>query len=117
MTTSNSWSAISASKSATVTTTSSCWANRPRWIAAAVILKHLYVETQPLKGGKVTDIIPDMVHLAIQESRVLEQERRHQASPYGKEVTVKTKRGLIKPHPPIRPSTSPISSATTSVSA
>ena len=31
--------------------------------AAAVILKHLYVETQPLKGGKVTDIVPDMVHL------------------------------------------------------
>ncbi|ELI6431338.1 PhoH family protein [Aeromonas salmonicida subsp. salmonicida] len=65
--------------------------------AAAVILKHLYVETQPLKGGKVTDIIPDMVHLAIQESRVLEQDS---SIPYGKEVTVKTKRGLIKPRSP-----------------
>ena len=26
--------------------------------AAAVILKHLYVETQPPQGGKVTDITP-----------------------------------------------------------
>ncbi len=69
--------------------------------AAAVILKHLYVETQPLKGGKVTDIIPDMVHLAIQESRVLEQDDEPASSiPYGKEVTVKTKRGLIKPRSP-----------------
>ncbi|WP_378081396.1 PhoH family protein [Aeromonas bestiarum] len=69
--------------------------------AAAVILKHLYVETQPLKGGKVTDIVPDMVHLAIQESRVLEQDDEPAADiPYGKEVTVKTKRGLIKPRSP-----------------
>ncbi|EKB17748.1 PhoH family protein [Aeromonas veronii] len=69
--------------------------------AAAVILKHLYVETQPLKGGKVTDITPDMVHLAIQESRVLEQDDEQAPSiPYGKEVTVKTKRGLIKPRSP-----------------
>lgn len=69
--------------------------------AAAVILKHLYVETQPLKGGKVTDIMPDMVHLAIQESRVLEQDDEPAAGiPYGKEVTVKTKRGLIKPRSP-----------------
>lgn len=69
--------------------------------AAAVILKHLYVETQPLKGGKVADIVPDMVHLAIQESRVLEQDDDPAAGiPYGKEVTVKTKRGLIKPRSP-----------------
>ncbi|MGS3185198.1 MULTISPECIES: PhoH family protein [Aeromonas] len=69
--------------------------------AAAVILKHLYVETQPLKGGKVTDITPDMVHLAVQESRVLEQDEDEAPSlPYGKEVTVKTKRGLIKPRSP-----------------
>ncbi|WP_439841484.1 PhoH family protein [Aeromonas taiwanensis] len=67
--------------------------------AAAVILKHLYVETQPLKGGKVTDITPDMVHLAVQESRVLEQDEAP-SLPYGKEVTVKTKRGLIKPRSP-----------------
>ncbi|MGL5292773.1 MAG: PhoH family protein, partial [Aeromonas sp.] len=42
--------------------------------AAAVILKHLYVDTQPLKGGQVPDITPELVHLAIQESRVLEQD-------------------------------------------
>lgn len=69
--------------------------------AAAVILKHLYVETQPLKGGKVTDITPEMMHLAVQESRVLEQDDDDSSSPsYGKEVTVKTKRGLIKPRSP-----------------
>ena len=69
--------------------------------AAAVILKHLYVETQPLKGGKVTDITPEMVHLTVQESRVLEQDDEEVPSlPYGTEVTVKTKRGLIKPRSP-----------------
>lgn len=69
--------------------------------ATAVILKHLYVETQPLKGGKVTDITPEMVHLTVQESRVLEQDDEEVSSqPYGKEVTVKTKRGLIKPRSP-----------------
>ena len=69
--------------------------------AAAVILKHLYVETQPLKGGKVTDITPEMVHLTVQESRVLEQDDDEAPSQsYGKEVTVKTKRGLIKPRSP-----------------
>ncbi|MGY3977944.1 PhoH family protein [Aeromonas mytilicola] len=69
--------------------------------AAAVILKHLYVETQPLKGGKMTDITPEMVHLTVQESRVLEQDDDEAPSqPYGKEVTVKTKRGLIKPRSP-----------------
>ena len=69
--------------------------------AAAVILKHLYVETQPLKGGKVADITPDMVHLTVQESRVLEQDEEESPNlPYGKEVTVKTKRGLIKPRSP-----------------
>ena len=73
--------------------------------AVAVILKHLYVETQPLKGGKVTDITPEMVHLSVQESRVLEQRELEQddeapSLPHGKEVTVKTKRGLIKPRSP-----------------
>jgi len=68
--------------------------------AAAAILKHLYVETQPLKGGKVTDITPEMVHLTVQESRVLEQDDEAPSQPYGKEVTVKTKRGLIKPRSP-----------------
>ncbi|WP_323980981.1 PhoH family protein [Aeromonas media] len=68
--------------------------------AAAVILKHLYVETQPLRGGKVNDITPEMVHLTVQESRVLEQDDEAPNQPYGKEVTVKTKRGLIKPRSP-----------------
>ncbi|MFM4702094.1 PhoH family protein [Aeromonas crassostreae] len=68
--------------------------------AAAAILKHLYVETQALKGGKVSDIQPEMVHLAVQESRVLEQDDEAPAQGVGKAVTVKTKRGLIKPRSP-----------------
>lgn len=68
--------------------------------AAAAILKHLYVETQALKGGKVSDIQPEMVHLAVQESRVLEQDDEASAQGVGKAVTVKTKRGLIKPRSP-----------------
>ncbi|MFM4943115.1 PhoH family protein [Aeromonas bivalvium] len=68
--------------------------------AAAAILKHLYVETQALKGGKVSDIQPEMVHLAVQESRVLEQDDDAPAQGGDKAVTVKTKRGLIKPRSP-----------------
>ncbi|WP_108652112.1 PhoH family protein [Dongshaea marina] len=62
------------------------------------ILKKLYLDTQPLKGKAVPDITPEKVHLAIREARVLEQNAT--PTPYGKEVTIKTKRGLIKPRTP-----------------
>ncbi|MGL5660423.1 MAG: PhoH family protein [Aeromonas sp.] len=77
--------------------------------AAAVILKHLYVDTQPLKGGQVPDIAPELVHLAIQESRVLEQDDQLAPSSAASTdvstdasntVTIKTKRGRIKPRSP-----------------
>ncbi|MGL5030017.1 MAG: PhoH family protein [Aeromonas sp.] len=77
--------------------------------AAAVILKHLYVDTQPLKGGQVPDITPELVHLAIQESRVLEQDDQLAPSSAASTdvstdtsntVTIKTKRGRIKPRSP-----------------
>ncbi|PSJ44852.1 nucleoside triphosphate hydrolase [Zobellella endophytica] len=65
------------------------------------LLRRLYVETQAVRGQSVPDITPEQVHLAIKESRVLEQgEAADNGYQYGKEVTIKTKRGLIKPRTP-----------------
>ncbi len=61
--------------------------------AAVDILKQLYVETAPVKGI-IKDIEPDLVHLAIIDANVLEQDTPSQ---YGKEVFIKTRRGVIKP--------------------
>lgn len=63
---------------------------------AGELLKLLYIETQPVKG-KIPDLQPEKVHLAIQEAKCLE---RAEAGHYGKEVHVKTKRGVIKPRNP-----------------
>ncbi|GAA0853151.1 PhoH family protein [Aliiglaciecola litoralis] len=63
---------------------------------AAELLKLLYIETQPVKG-KVPILAPEQVHLAIQEAKCLE---RAEAGHYGKEVHIKTKRGVIKPRNP-----------------
>ncbi len=60
---------------------------------ASDILKALYIETQPVRGV-VQEIGPEQVHLAIQESQCLE---RSHAGEYGKEVNIRTKRGVIKP--------------------
>ncbi|MCC4264977.1 PhoH family protein [Oceanimonas baumannii] len=67
------------------------------------IITRLYVETQSLKGQPVPDITPEHIHLAIKESQVLEQDDEEEAGSgyrYGKEVVIKTKRGLIKPRSP-----------------
>lgn len=63
--------------------------------AGAKILRDLYVETATVKGdeGKVT---PQMVHLAVQQAKVLEQTPTD--DPAAEKMThIKTKRGLIKP--------------------
>ncbi|WP_417658613.1 PhoH family protein [Pseudidiomarina sp.] len=63
--------------------------------AGAKILRDLYVETATVKGdeGKVT---PQMVHLAVQQAKVLEQTPAD--DPAAEKMThIKTKRGLIKP--------------------
>ena len=60
------------------------------------LLKNLYIETQAVKG-QVPDLEASKVHLAIQQSTVLEQDSSAQATTYGKEVSIKTKRGVIKP--------------------
>ncbi len=63
--------------------------------AAKTILQQLYVDTQPVKG-KVADLLPDQVHLAIQESKVLEQNHQEHGT-FHKSISIKTKRGVIKP--------------------
>jgi phosphate starvation-inducible PhoH-like protein len=63
---------------------------------AAELLKLLYMETQPIRGT-IPDIMSEQVHLAIQEANCLE---RAEAGQYGKEINIKTKRGVIKPRNP-----------------
>jgi phosphate starvation-inducible PhoH-like protein len=63
---------------------------------ASELLKLLYIETQPVKGS-IPLLEPNQVHLAIQEAKCLE---RAEAGDYGKEVHIKTKRGVIKPRNP-----------------
>ena len=62
------------------------------------ILKNLYVDTAPVRNI-IPDIDPEQIHLAIQESRVFEHPIET-SLPYGKEVHIKTKKGIIKPRSP-----------------
>ncbi|WDE06870.1 PhoH family protein [Thalassomonas viridans] len=64
--------------------------------AAISLLKDLYVETAPVKGQS-KPVTPEMVHLAILEAKVLEQEPETTDPDFDKMVTIKTKRGVIKP--------------------
>lgn len=68
----------------------------PQVSGVGELLKLLYIETQPVKG-RVPDLAPEQVHLAIQEAKCLE---RAEAGHYGKEVHIRTKRGVIKPRNP-----------------
>ncbi|MBQ4861068.1 PhoH family protein [Pseudoalteromonas sp. MMG013] len=61
--------------------------------AAMDILKTLYVDTAPVRG-EIKEIEPDNVHLAITESKCLEQDTPNS---WDKEVYIKTRRGVIKP--------------------
>ncbi|GGA78751.1 nucleoside triphosphate hydrolase [Neiella marina] len=69
--------------------------------AAADVLRRLYLETAPVKGI-YSDIEPEQVHLEIQESNALEQQRDKAAEHawQGKETFIKTKRGVIRPRGP-----------------
>ncbi len=65
--------------------------------AVVKLLKDLYLETATVKG-KVQAINPEMVHLAILNADVLEQEPSSKLDvDYEKMVAIKTKRGIIKP--------------------
>ena len=66
-------------------------------VAAVVnLLKDLYVETAPVKG-KIGNLTAESVHLAILSTNVLEQEATPQEADFEKMVTIKTKRGVVKP--------------------
>lgn len=64
--------------------------------AAADILKTLYVDTAPVKN-QFPDVEPEQIHLAIKDSGVLEQNHDSSTIGYGKEIFIKTKKGVIKP--------------------
>ncbi len=64
--------------------------------AVIKLLKDLYVETEAVKGQSKT-ITDEMVHLAIMETNVLEQAVDKDDARYQQMVTIKTKRGIIKP--------------------
>ncbi|EMI7063912.1 PhoH family protein [Providencia rettgeri] len=66
--------------------------------AASKILRQLYVDTAPVRGV-IPNIDPENIHLAILDSRVLEQSA-DSVPDYGKAVNIKTKRGVIKPRTP-----------------
>ncbi|HGV3502615.1 TPA: PhoH family protein [Providencia stuartii] len=66
--------------------------------AASKILRQLYVDTAPVRGV-IPDIAPENIHLAILDSRILEQSAES-VPDYGKAVNIKTKRGVIKPRTP-----------------
>ncbi len=66
--------------------------------AAADILRNLYVDTAPVRG-QIPDIEPAQIHLAIKQSRMLEQNAESVAD-FGKTVTIKTRRGVIRPRTP-----------------
>ena len=71
---------------------------KPHTVSAAIdILKDLYVDTAPVKN-QYPDIEPEQIHLAVKESGILEQEKSEVSTiPHGKEIFIKTKKGLIKP--------------------
>jgi phosphate starvation-inducible PhoH-like protein len=66
--------------------------------AVSGILRRLYVDTAPVRGV-IPNLEPEQVHLAITESRVLEQSAES-VPQYGKAVNIKTKRGVVKPRTP-----------------
>ncbi|HBO22600.1 MAG TPA: nucleoside triphosphate hydrolase [Providencia sp.] len=66
--------------------------------AASKILRQLYVDTAPVRGV-TPNITTENIHLAVVDSRVLEQSA-DSVPDYGKAVNIKTKRGVIKPRTP-----------------
>lgn len=63
------------------------------------LLQSLYVETAPVRGA-IPELTAEQVHLSIQEANVLDQTETADSNPYGKQVHIKTKRGIVKPRNP-----------------
>lgn len=75
--------------------------NELNCLAVISLLKDLYIETQTVKGQS-KPVTPEMVHMAILDAKVLEQDSKSSAEPkldekYDDMVTIKTKRGMVKP--------------------
>lgn len=68
-------------------------------VAVIDLLKKLYIETATVKGD-LQDINDEMVHLAILDAKVLEQAPSKIDVDFDKVVTIKTKRGVVKPRNP-----------------
>jgi len=64
--------------------------------AVIKILKDLYIETAIVKG-KANTVTDEAVHLAIIGAKVLEQEPTNVDAKFDKIITIKTKRGVVKP--------------------
>lgn len=69
--------------------------NQAHCVAAIDVLKNLYVETATVQG-KVGHISAETIHLALVSAKVLEQSSDLDKE-FEKVVTIKTKRGVIKP--------------------
>jgi phosphate starvation-inducible PhoH-like protein len=67
--------------------------------AVIILLKNLYIETATVKN-ELKEISEKMVHLAILDTRVLEQEPPKIDVDFDKSVTIKTQRGIVKPRNP-----------------
>ena len=65
-------------------------------LAVVQLLKDLYIETQTVKGEE-QEITSEMVHLGIVNANVLEVEPVKTDVNFDKMVTIKTKRGMVKP--------------------
>ena len=62
--------------------------------AAEHVLNELYTDTAPIRG-KIGEITPEDVHLAIQGAGALEKDEA--MDEFGRDVTIRTKKGNIKP--------------------
>ena len=62
--------------------------------AAEHVLNELYTDTAPIRG-KIGEIAPEDVHLAIQSAGALEKDDADDE--FGRDTTIKTKKGNIKP--------------------
>jgi len=67
--------------------------------AVIILLKNLYIETATVKN-QLKEINEEMVHLAILDAKVLEQAPVKVDVDFDKLVTIKTKRGVVKPRNP-----------------
>jgi phosphate starvation-inducible PhoH-like protein len=67
--------------------------------AVIILLKNLYIETATVKN-QLKEISEEMVHLAILDANVLEQAPVKVDVDFDKLVTIKTKRGVVKPRNP-----------------